>query len=118
MNQNNRLAHLGWPARIDNLCASRHVRRDMATVSMNVSLTKELRAFVERRVKSGRYGNSSDVIRAGLRALNREEVGQSWREWQELVAKLPNDPIAPEIEQEIVEAVRRGRRADRRRASP
>jgi antitoxin ParD1/3/4 len=39
----------------------------------NVNLTDELDALVSNRVKSGRYENASEVMRAGLRALEREE---------------------------------------------
>lgn len=83
----------------------------MATKSMNVSLTPELRAAVDRRVRSGRYGNASDVLRAGLRALEREELGVGWREWQEARAALPSDPITPKIEQQIEARIRSSRRA-------
>jgi antitoxin ParD1/3/4 len=38
----------------------------------NVNLTGELDRFVAQKVKSGRYENASEVIRAGLRALERE----------------------------------------------
>ena len=83
---------------------------------MNVSLTPELKASIETRVRSGRYGNASDVIRAGLRALDREEMGVAWKEWQEVKAKLPKDPITPETEQEVVAQVRALRRAEKRKA--
>lgn len=39
----------------------------------NVNLTDELDRFVLDRVKSGRYENSSEVVRAALRMLEREE---------------------------------------------
>ena len=39
----------------------------------NVNLTDELDHFVATKVKSGRYENASEVVRAGLRALEREE---------------------------------------------
>ena len=39
----------------------------------NVNLTDELDRFVARKVKSGRYENASEVVRAGLRTLEREE---------------------------------------------
>lgn len=39
----------------------------------NVNLTKELDRFVLARVKSGRFENASEVVRAGLRTLEREE---------------------------------------------
>ena len=39
----------------------------------NVNLTDELDRFVARKVKTGRYENASEVVRAGLRTLEREE---------------------------------------------
>lgn len=49
----------------------------------NVSLTKELDRFVNSRVKSGRYESASEVVRAALRTLEREE-----REYEEKLAAL------------------------------
>jgi antitoxin ParD1/3/4 len=39
----------------------------------NVNLTKELDRFVLAKVESGRYENASEVVRAALRTLEREE---------------------------------------------
>jgi antitoxin ParD1/3/4 len=39
----------------------------------NVNLTNELESFVLARVESGRYENASEVVRAALRTLEREE---------------------------------------------
>ena len=39
----------------------------------NVNLTDALDHFVATKVKSGRYENASEVVRAGLRKLEREE---------------------------------------------
>ena len=39
----------------------------------NVNLTDELDRFVAAKVASGRYDNASEVIRASLRALERED---------------------------------------------
>jgi antitoxin ParD1/3/4 len=39
----------------------------------NVNLTPELDEFVTSRIVSGRYENASEVVRAGLRTLEREE---------------------------------------------
>jgi antitoxin ParD1/3/4 len=41
--------------------------------SRNVSLTPELERSVDERVASGRYRSASEVVRAGLRLLEREE---------------------------------------------
>jgi antitoxin ParD1/3/4 len=46
----------------------------------NINLTPGLDRFVATRVKSGRYENASEVVRAGLRKLELEE--------QEHAAKL------------------------------
>lgn len=39
----------------------------------NVNLTEELDRFVAGKVASGRYENASEVVRAGLRALEEQE---------------------------------------------
>jgi antitoxin ParD1/3/4 len=39
----------------------------------NVNLTDELDHFVLSKVESGRYENASEVVRAALRTLEREE---------------------------------------------
>jgi antitoxin ParD1/3/4 len=39
----------------------------------NVNLTDDLERFVLKKVKSGRYENASEVVRAALRTLEREE---------------------------------------------
>lgn len=39
----------------------------------NVNLTPELDGFVLARIESGRYENASEVVRAALRTLEREE---------------------------------------------
>lgn len=41
---------------------------------MNVSLTPELEKLVETKVRSGRYQSASEVIRAGLRLLEDQEL--------------------------------------------
>ena len=39
----------------------------------NVNLTDDLESFVLEKVESGRYENASEVVRAALRTLEREE---------------------------------------------
>jgi antitoxin ParD1/3/4 len=49
----------------------------------NVSLTKELDQFIAAKVEAGLYANASEVMRAALRLLEREE-----REYEEKLAAL------------------------------
>jgi antitoxin ParD1/3/4 len=39
----------------------------------NVSLTPELDRFVAKRIRKGGYENASEVVRAALRSLERDE---------------------------------------------
>jgi antitoxin ParD1/3/4 len=39
----------------------------------NVNLTPEMDSFIAARIERGEYANASEVVRAGLRALEREE---------------------------------------------
>jgi len=39
----------------------------------NVNLTEELDRFVASKIQDGRYENASEVVRAALRTLEREE---------------------------------------------
>ena len=46
----------------------------MATrTTVNISLTPELDAFLQSRVKSGRYQTTSEVVREALRLLQNQE---------------------------------------------
>ena len=93
----------------------------MKVRTRNVSLSGELDSQIDRRVKSGRYGNASDVIRAGLRALEREERAEVYRRWLDISDRLPKDPSTPEAEQLVVRLVRasrtRGEQAARKKAA-
>ena len=39
----------------------------------NINLTPQMDKFVDTRIRSGKYANASEVLRAGLRALDRLE---------------------------------------------
>src|SRR5260370_38431578 len=51
--------------------------------TVNISITAELDAFLQNRVKSGRYQTTSEVVREALRLLERQE-----RERDESIHKL------------------------------
>ena len=60
----------------------------------NVALTEEQDALVERLVKSGRYASASEVVRDGLRLLQRDEEAR-------LLDKWLTDGLTPEEEASI-----------------
>jgi antitoxin ParD1/3/4 len=39
----------------------------------NINLTPQMDSFVDAKIRSGQYANASEVLRAGLRALERGE---------------------------------------------
>lgn len=86
----------------------------MATKKLSVRLTSELQGSIERRVQSGLYGDASDVVRAGLRALAREETAAAYHDWRKIAAELPQERITPKIEQRVERAIRAERAAERK----
>lgn len=46
----------------------------------DIRLTEDLKAFAERCVASGRYGDVNEVVRAGLRLLQRQEEVEAFRQ--------------------------------------
>jgi len=44
--------------------------------TQNVNLPPQLKEFVEANVRQGRFGNASEVVRAGLRLLEHEQTVQ------------------------------------------
>ena len=75
---------------------------------MNVSLTPELEAFVERAVKSGRYGSASEAVREGLRLLSREAAvvaaSQEIRDFYEGAQAPVPEGVRPATEDELAAA--------------
>ena len=53
--------------------------------TITVSITPEQDAFVRDRLKSGRFSSVSEVVRAGLRLLERDDLRSS-------AALTPNGP--------------------------
>lgn len=88
----------------------------MGSRTRNISLPPDLGASIEQRVRSGLYCDANDVIRAGLRALAREELGASLKRFEKIMAKLPSDRITQAIEQDVETRIRVARRADKAKA--
>lgn len=53
---------------------------------MSVSLTAYWQQFVDQLIASGRYNNQSEVIRAGLRALEERELSKEVQEFEQVFA--------------------------------
>jgi antitoxin ParD1/3/4 len=53
---------------------------------MSISLTVYWQEFVDQLISSGRYNNQSEVIRAGLRALEEREMAGEVREFDRVFA--------------------------------
>jgi antitoxin ParD1/3/4 len=51
---------------------------------MSVALTNYWQDFINQMVKSGRYNNRSEVIRAGLRSLEEQELAKEVREFEQV----------------------------------
>ncbi len=92
--------------------------RLMKTKTRSISLPGGMDAFIQTRVRSGQYASVSDVIRAGLRALSREEKGAAYRQFLEIMSQLPEGPpLTPALEQEIVAAIKQSRSTGRKQAA-
>ena len=68
---------------------------------MNVSLTPELEAMINGKVKSGRYNTASEVVREGLRLL----------EYEDQLRELRRDELRKEIARGA-EQIRHGKYID------
>jgi antitoxin ParD1/3/4 len=65
----------------------------MATrTTVNISLTPELGAFLQSRVKSGRYQTTSEVVREALRLLQNQEKERE-QGFKQLKAKLQRGAV-------------------------
>jgi antitoxin ParD1/3/4 len=69
------------------MCYTRYFSIMATRTTVNISLTPELGAFLQSRVKSGRYQTTSEVVREALRLLERQERDRE-QAFQQLKAKL------------------------------
>ncbi|MEO5806117.1 type II toxin-antitoxin system ParD family antitoxin [Devosia sp.] len=76
----------------------------MAT--MNVSLPDQMKEWVEERVASGQFGNSSDYVRDLIR--RDQQRLEKWAEFERLVQEGRDSGISPlTLEEIFVEAKKR-----------
>jgi antitoxin ParD1/3/4 len=90
---------------------------------MNVNLTPELEALVQRKVESGLYNNQSEVVREALRLLEEQDRLRE-AHLERLRGALaegltPADrgrlQDGPEVGAEVRESLRRRKRSDTKR---
>ncbi|MGE0547523.1 MAG: type II toxin-antitoxin system ParD family antitoxin [Kofleriaceae bacterium] len=75
--------------------------------TLTVSLTPELKALVEAKVRSGRYGNASEVIREALRNWEAGDESED-PELERLIDQGLGTPLVPASPQLFADV--RGRR--------
>ena len=66
---------------------------------MSISLTTYWQGFVDQLIASGRYNNQSEVIRAGLRALEEREMVRDVQEFE----RVFNDGLTGEPDNKVIE---------------
>lgn len=80
---------------------------------MSAALTDYWQDFIDQMVKSGRYNNRSEVIRAGLRSLEERELAKAEREFDRIFAGgRPGNPDAKTLHRMV--ARQKSRRPGRR----
>ncbi len=62
---------------------------------MNVSLSKQQQEMVESLVREGRYNNTSEVIRAGLRLLEKDELALESPDLEKQLLESLREPARP-----------------------
>jgi antitoxin ParD1/3/4 len=80
---------------------------------MSIALTTYWQQFVDQLISSGRYNNQSEVIRAGLRALEEREMAAEVREFDQVFAGGRTGEPEAKVLQRTLEgqrAFRKGRR--------
>jgi antitoxin ParD1/3/4 len=82
-------------------------------MDMSMALTTYWQEFVDQLISSGRYNNQSEVIRAGLRALEEREMAAEVREFDRVFAGgRAGEPSAKVLQRTVArqKVFRKGRR--------
>ena len=80
---------------------------------MSAALTSYWQDFINQMVESGRYNNRSEVIRAGLRSLEEQELAKEAREFDQIFSGgRPGEPDGKTISRIV--ARQKSRRKARR----
>ena len=80
----------------------------------NVNLTPELDRFIATRIENGRYENASEVVRAALRGLEREEKEYDLK-MTALLRALDEGDASGIAGGDVFARIRKSRRARQRR---
>lgn len=70
--------------------------QDMTSKTTSIALGDYFREFAERKVAEGRYGSTSEVVRAGLRLLEQEE--QKLEALRAALIEGEESPILPDFD--------------------
>jgi len=87
---------------------------------MNVSLSRQLQGFIEKKVRTGRYQTASEVVREGLRLIEDRDTQRALQlrrlreEIQVGLDQIEKGQVAP-LDVEKIKAGGRKRLAARRR---
>lgn len=73
----------------------------MSRNTMSFALPESLRAYIDARVRSGEYGNTSEYLRDLIRRDQQEQAARRLREL--ITAGLDSGPAAPLTKRRIAE---------------
>jgi antitoxin ParD1/3/4 len=86
-------------------------------MSRSFALGDRMERFIDSQVKSGRYNNASEVVRAGLRLLEDEQQNRVTKiaELRALLDEADRDTRPEQSVEEVLAGLRKSAKADRRK---
>ena len=82
----------------------------MATKTIPVALPDELRGYVERKVKAGRYHDASEVVSEALRQMETAELAVELDQFQSALAGGHDRSESEQDIRRVERAVKAGRK--------